>query len=96
MAAVQKGGDRQALHERIRLHSQAAAVQVKQQGMANDLIGRLRSDPAFSGIQWDNVLDASRFIGRAPQQVDAFIRDVIAPIRARYEGKLGHNPQLSV
>ena len=96
MAAVQRGGDRQALHERLRQHSQAAADQVKQHGAPNDLIQRLQNDASFGGILWENVLDPDRFIGRAPQQVEAFIRDVIAPIRARYAGKLGHNPQLSV
>jgi adenylosuccinate lyase len=96
MAAVQKGGDRQALHERIRQHSQAAAEQVKQHGMPNDLIPRLQKDSAFTGVSWESVMDASRFVGRAPEQVNDFIEVVIAPIRNRYRAKLGQIPQLAV
>jgi adenylosuccinate lyase len=96
MACVQKGGDRQDLHERIRQHSQAAAEQVKVHAQPNDLIRRLSSDPTFSGISWESVLDPARFIGRAPRQVEHFIADVIGPIRSRYRAQLGQNPQLSV
>ena len=84
MAAVAAGGDRQDLHERIRQHSQDAAQVVKQQGLANDLLSRLQADTAFAGVDMDAALDARQFVGRAPQQVDEFIADVIAPIRARY------------
>jgi adenylosuccinate lyase len=84
MAAVAAGGDRQAIHERIRRHSQAAAAMVKQQGAANDLLERLAADPAFSTVDLDAALDPPQFIGRAPEQVDEFLRDVIAPIRAKY------------
>ena len=83
MAGVQAGGDRQELHERIRVHSQAAAREVKEHGRTNDLLTRLGSDPAFSGLNLDEALDPARYIGRAPQQVDAFIRDVVTPIRER-------------
>lgn len=86
MAGVQAGGDRQELHERIRVHSQEAARQVKEHAQPNDLIERLQSDAAFASIDLTGALDATRFIGRAPQQVDAFLRDVIAPIRERYAG----------
>jgi adenylosuccinate lyase len=84
MAAVAAGGDRQDLHERIRRHSQAAAAMVKQQGAPNDLLERLAADPAFAAIDLDSTLDPRKFIGRAPEQVDEFLRDVIAPIRANY------------
>jgi adenylosuccinate lyase len=57
MAAVQKGGDRQELHERIRRHSLDAAAQVKQQGRPNDLIERLKRDVAFAGIDLTSVMD---------------------------------------
>lgn len=73
MAAVSKGGDRQQLHERIRRHSQAAAAVVKQQGANNDLLERLREDPAFVGVDLTAALDPRQYIGRAPQQVDEFI-----------------------
>lgn len=84
MAGVQAGGDRQELHERIRLHSQDAARQVKSEGLPNDLISRLQADPAFAGVDLNGTLDAARYIGRAPQQVDAFLKNVIEPIRSRY------------
>jgi len=84
MEAVSQGGDRQELHETLRRHSQAAAAVVKQQGGSNDLLDRLRGDPAFAGIDLDATLDPSKFVGRAPQQVDEFLADEIAPIRARF------------
>ncbi|HMP80745.1 MAG TPA: adenylosuccinate lyase [Pirellulaceae bacterium] len=85
MAAVQAGGDRQALHERIRQHSQAAARMVKEHGAANDLMDRLRRDDAFASIDLEHVVDVNAFVGRAPEQVDEFVRDVVEPIRRRYE-----------
>jgi adenylosuccinate lyase len=96
MAAVQKGGDRQELHERIRRHSLDAAAQVKQQGRPNDLIERLKRDVAFVGIDLTSVMDPNRFVGRAPQQVEVFVREVVEPIRARYGGQLGQDVQLKV
>ncbi len=83
MDAVAAGGDRQHLHERIRRHSQAAAAMVKQQGAPNDLLERLAADPAFARVDLDAALDPSRFVGRAPEQVDEFLAEVIAPLRAR-------------
>ena len=96
MAAVQAGGDRQALHERIRQHSQAAAEQVKQHGRPNDLIERLKADEAFKGIDVDSLLDPGAFVGRAPQQVDEFIEAEVQPIRKRYRKALGRTADLSV
>eukprot|EP00913_Durusdinium_trenchii_P008876 g8342.t1 len=87
--AVRAGGDRQELHEQIRVHSHDASRVVKEEGRPNDLIDRLKSDPAFAKIDLDNALDAARFIGRAPQQVEALIQNVIAPIRERYREALG-------
>ena len=84
MAGVQSGGDRQELHELIRVHSQAAAQQVKEHGRANDLLDRLKADAAFASVDLSNALDARRFVGRAPEQVDAFIANVVEPIRQRY------------
>lgn len=96
MAGVKAGGDRQELHEKIRQHSQAAAAEVKQHGRSNDLIARLKIDPSFGGINLDDVLDARKYVGRAPEQVDAFIRDVVTPIRQRYTGLLGAAADLKV
>ena len=84
MEAVAAGGDRQELHERIRQHSQAAADAVKHEGKPNDLLTRLAADRAFSGLDLQAVLDAGQFIGRAPEQVDEFLAEVIAPIRSNY------------
>lgn len=88
MAGVRSGGDRQDLHERIRVHSQAAARQVKEEGRSNDLISRLKDDAAFAGIDLDGTLDARRFTGCAPQQVDDFIATEVDPIRDRYRDRL--------
>ncbi|HUT09679.1 MAG TPA: adenylosuccinate lyase [Thermoguttaceae bacterium] len=88
MAAVAAGGDRQELHERIRRHSQAAATVVKQEGGRNDLLQRLADDEAFAGVDLDEILDPSRFIGRAPEQVDEFIAEVVEPIRKKYPDAL--------
>jgi adenylosuccinate lyase len=84
MAGVARGGDRQDLHERIRRHSHAAAAVVKEQGGENDLLDRLRADPAFRGISLDAIVDARKFVGRAPEQVDEFLAEVVAPLRDRY------------
>lgn len=84
MAAVATGGDRQELHERIRVHSQAAGEVVKQQGGANDLLDRLQTDPAFRHVDLQGVLDESRYVGRAPEQVDEFLKEIVEPIREKY------------
>jgi len=88
MAGVRAGGDRQLLHERIRVHSQEAARRVKDEGDANDLLDRLKADPAFAAIDLHAALDAGQFVGRAPQQVDAFIRDIVRPIRTKFAAEL--------
>jgi len=62
MAAVQAGGDRQALHERIRVHAMAAAERLKAGAADNDLIDRIGTDPAFPALDFDRVLDPSQFI----------------------------------
>jgi len=83
MAGVQAGGDRQTLHEQIRVHSQQAADAVKQQGKSNDLISRLKTDDSFAAVDLEGTLDASLYTGRASEQVDAFVADQIEPIRKR-------------
>ncbi|MCI0359949.1 MAG: adenylosuccinate lyase [Planctomycetaceae bacterium] len=84
MAAVAAGGDRQELHERIRRHSQDAARAVKQEGKPNDLLERLRKDPAFAKVNVTAAMEPSQFVGRAPEQVDEFIAEVVEPIRRRF------------
>lgn len=84
MAGVRAGGDRQVLHEQIRIHSIEAAKQVKEHGRDNDLLDRLKSDPHFANVDLSKALDPIRFVGRSPQQVDRFVQDVVEPIRKRY------------
>lgn len=81
MACVQKGGDRQDLHERIRQHSHAAAAEVKEKGSDNDLLQRIKGDSAFNlnASELDDILDVRQFIGRAPQQVDVFLSEEVEP-----------------
>lgn len=88
MAATAQGGDRQELHERIRQHSQDAAQLVKQHGRPNDLLDRLSNDPAFAGVDVARYVDGREFIGRAPQQVEEFLREIVQPIRDRYASAL--------
>jgi adenylosuccinate lyase len=96
MEAVKAGGDRQDLHEKIRQHSQAAGAVVKQQGGANDLLERLRKDNAFKAVDLGSIANPSQLVGRAPQQVDEFLAEVIAPIRNRYQGRLAAAEELKV
>jgi adenylosuccinate lyase len=83
MQATQAGADRQAVHKAIRQHSHAAMDQVKA-SRENDLIARLQADSLFSSIDLATMMHPARFIGRAPQQVEEFITEVIEPIRQRY------------
>ncbi len=96
MDAVARGGDRQDLHERIRRHSQAAAAVVKEQGGANDLLTRLAADPAFAGVDLQALVDPADFVGRAPQQVDEFLSEIVSPIRKRYPEALAQRAELRV
>ena len=96
MAAVQKGGDRQELHEIIRKHAIEVATNVKENGADNDLLARLGNEPAFTGVDLNNVLDATKYVGRSPEQVDAFIADVVTPIRQKYADTLAYDPSLKV
>ena len=93
MAGVQAGGDRQKLHERVRVQSVEAAKQVKEHGQHNDLIERLAADDEFKGVNFADVLDGKRYIGRAPEQVDAFVQEIVDPIRAKYAGDVGRDAE---
>jgi adenylosuccinate lyase len=82
--AVRGGGDRQEAHERIRQHSIAAARALKDGADRNDMLERLAADPAF-GVSIDDLqsaLQPDRFVGRAPQQVDEFLAEVVEPVLA--------------
>lgn len=91
MAAVERGGDRQTLHEIIRVHSLDADATVKLEGKPNDLFERLATVPAFADADFAGALDPAQYVGRAPEQVDEFVAEVIEPLRARY----GNQGQLS-
>lgn len=82
MAAVRAGGDRQVIHEAIRGHSMAAIRKIKEDGGANDLLDRLKADPAFASIAEgiDEIVNPAAFIGRAPEQVDEFLAGAVKPL----------------
>ena len=88
MAGVRAGGDRQELHESIRVHSLDAIEQVKVHGLENDLISRLKGDDRFAQVNLEDALDARKYIGRAPQQVDEFLAEVVQPIRDKFADDL--------
>ena len=96
MAGVKAGGDRQELHELIRTHSMEAGKQVKMLGKPNDLIDRLKADPAFSKIDIDSLLDPKTFVGRAPEQVDEFIVEMVAPVRDQFGGNISEAQDLNI
>ena len=98
MDAVKRGGDRQQLHEKLRVHSQAAARVVKEEGGKNDLIDRIASDPAFmvTREEIEAILDPANFTGRSEEQVEEFLRDVIRPVLEANRELLGEKQELSV
>ena len=85
MRAASKGGDRQALHERIRQHAFAAASEMKA-GRPSDLLDRISNDDAFGmdRDELDSLVDPHRFIGRAPEQVDQFLDEWVRPLLDRF------------
>ena len=89
MESVKRGGDRQALHEALRVHSHAAAAKVKLEGGKNDLIDRIAQDDLFplTKEEIEAHLDPKKYIGRSVSQVDEFLANVIAPILDRYNGE---------
>jgi adenylosuccinate lyase len=96
MAAVARGGDRQQLHERIRRHSVEVAEALKRGAAGNDLLGRLRADPAFAAVDFERVLAEGHFAGRAAEQVDEFLAQEVEPVRQRYRHLLGQGADLDV
>lgn len=86
MKAVLKGGDRQELHERIRIYSMEAAREVKEFGRPNDLVDRIAEDSSFGFTKEEilEILNPANLCGRAPGQVEDFISQVVDPILAQY------------
>jgi adenylosuccinate lyase len=95
MKAVQHGGDRQTLHERIRQLSHEVAAHVKAGG-DNDLLVRLQNDPLFTKLNLQNLCDPREFVGRAPEQVTEFLREEVEPIRVRYREMLNQKAEVPV
>ena len=86
MKSVKNGGNRQELHERLRVHSHAAAAKVKLEGGANDLIERIEKDPAFpiTREEIEAELSPELYIGRCVSQVEEFVKEVADPIVKKY------------
>ncbi len=89
MRGVRAGASRQELHERIRTHSHAAARRMKDEGVANDLLDRMRADPMLAPHVDDAVLDPLRYVGRAPAQVDEFLAEFLDPLLERHAHRRG-------
>jgi adenylosuccinate lyase len=99
MRAAKRGGDRQDLHERVRVHSNAAGREVKEHGRPNDLMDRIAADPAFgvTRAELEEDLRPELYVGRAPAQVDEFLAEWVEPALARYPGAAGEDaPELKV
>ena len=92
MESVKRGGNRQQLHEALRVHSHAAAARVKLEGGTNDLIDRIAADPLFPMNREELTahLDPSLYTGRASQQTEEFLRDYAEPVIRRLGGEELH------
>ena len=93
-----QGGDRQELHSRLREHSLAAAKKIKEEGRENDLLERIREDPAFAAIKdkLSQILEPKRFAGRAKEQTENFLKAEVQPIRKKYQSLLGLESEMEV
>lgn len=98
VAMIKAGANRFECHERLRVHSMAAAGVVKNEGGNNDLLDRLRKDEYFGPIHGilDSLVDPASFLNRAPEQVDAFLEKEVGPALARFKDVLGGTAELSV
>jgi len=91
MEAVKRGGDRQDLHEHIRMHSMAAAERVKLHGQSNNLLDLIMNDPAFELTAQDinDLLDPLKFTGCAAKQTQDFVDEQVKPVLTQYAGRIG-------
>lgn len=98
MDSVKAGGDRQELHEKIRVHSMAAAKKVKEEGCANDLLQRIAADPLFSATSTslETIMDPANFIGCAPEQTRDYLNQVVSPILQKNKKFLGIKSEIRV
>jgi adenylosuccinate lyase len=98
MLAVKRGGDRQAIHERIRVHAVAAKTAIREGATENDLLDRMRDDPAFETVKDDltGLLDPMDYVGRAPSQVTEFLAEHVRPRLAAYQDLLGQESEITV
>lgn len=98
MGAVKAGGDRQELHERIRELSMEAGRNVKEKGLDNNLLELIAADPAFglSEEELKKTMDPTKYTGRAAVQVEAFLRDVVAPVLESNKDCLGMTAEINV
>ena len=98
MDAVKRGGNRQELHERIREHSMAAGAVVKKEGKENDLVDRIAADPAFGMTkeEIEALLEPKNFVGRAPEQTEEFLDEVVQPILDANRDILGMTAEINV
>lgn len=98
LAMVKRGGNRQEVHERVRVLAQQAGNRVKLEGADNDLIERVRNDEYFAPIHQvlGSLLDPAKYIGRAPEQVIAFLNDEVASALQPYVDKLGGQSKLNI
>ena len=98
MEAVKRGGNRQELHERIRIHSMEAAKVVKEQGGENDLLVRIAGDPMF-GVTLEELHDIvkpEKYVGRAPAQTTEFLTEVVAPVLEKYKDVAEEKAEITV
>jgi adenylosuccinate lyase len=96
--AGEGSGDRQHYHELIRVHAQAAGMRVKQEGLDNDLLDRLKADknfwskarggPLSAELDWEGVMDPMKYVGRSVEQTERFIKEVVEPMRENYAHEL--------
>lgn len=98
MDAVKAGGDRQELHERIRELSMEAGKNVKEKGLDNNLLELIAADPAFNLTleELQKTMDPSRYTGRAKEQVDAFLANVVRPVLDQHKDELGMKAEINV
>ena len=98
MDAVKAGGDRQELHEKIRTLSMEAGKNVKEKGLDNNLLELIAADPAFNLTleELNRAMEPSRYTGRAKEQVEEFLDEVIRPLLDANQAELGVKAEINV